>query len=177
MVQALSIVLRSTGPVANVPLPGASDPIRASHTGSKLRWLVGRSKQSVRRTVSRGSNSASNGGTRRRRRVPPGGPISTTGRPSPTAATMIDMRHGPLPTQDEAKWQLDFLACWKAKKYFIYSEGAIELGGYPVLNPEGRFSEEQIRRINTTILNQVGPNQDALRTCTKAGRSVYGDSW
>lgn len=52
---------------------GASDPIRASHTGPKLRWLVGRSKQSVRRTVSRGSNSASNGGTRRRRRVPPGG--------------------------------------------------------------------------------------------------------
>lgn len=39
----------------------------------KLRWLVGRSKQSVRRTVSRGSNSKSNGGTRRRRRVPPGG--------------------------------------------------------------------------------------------------------
>ena len=28
---------------------------------------------------------------------------------SPTAATMIDMRHGPLPTQDEARWQLDFL--------------------------------------------------------------------
>ena len=89
--------------------------------------------------------------------------ISTPGQPSPTAATMIDMRHGPLPTQDEAKWQLDFLARWKAKKYFIYSEGAIELDGYPVPNPEGRFSKEQIRRINTAILNQVGPNQDALR--------------
>jgi hypothetical protein len=37
------------------------------------------------------------------------------------------------------------------------------LDGYPVLNPEGRFSKEQIRRINTAILNQVGPNQDALR--------------
>ena len=68
-----SIVLKSTGPVASVPLPGASDPIRASRTGSKLRWLVGRSKQFVRWTVTRGSNSASNGGTRRRRRVPPGG--------------------------------------------------------------------------------------------------------
>ena len=66
---------------------------------------------------------------------------------------MIDMRHGPLPTQDEAKWQLDFLARWKAKKYFIYSEGAIELDGYPVLNPEKRFSKEQVWRISTTILN------------------------
>jgi hypothetical protein len=48
---------------------------------------------------------------------------------------MIDMRHGPLAAQNAAKWQLDFLARWKAKKYFIYSEGAIELDGYPVLNP------------------------------------------
>jgi hypothetical protein len=54
----LSIVLKSTGPVASIPLPGASDPIRASHTGSELRWLVGRSKQSVLLTVSRDSNSA-----------------------------------------------------------------------------------------------------------------------
>jgi hypothetical protein len=87
------------------------------------------------------------------------------------------MRHGPLPIQDGAKWQLDFLASWKAKKYFIDSEGAIELDGSPVLNPEGRFSEEQIRRINTTILNQVGPNQDALRHLHQAGRNGYGDSW
>jgi hypothetical protein len=57
----------------------------------------------------------------------------------------------------------DFLGRWKAKKYFIYGEGAIELDGYLLLHPEGRLSKEQIRRINTTILNQVGPNQDALR--------------
>ena len=81
------------------------------------------------------------------------------------------------PRPYEAKWQPDFLARWKAKKYFIYSEGAIELDGYPVLNPEGRFSEEQIRRINTAILNQAGPNQDALRHLHQAGRSGYGDSW
>ena len=62
-------------------------------------------------------------------------------------------------------------ARWKTKKYFIYSEGAIELDGYPSLNPEGRFSEEQIWRINTAILNQVGPNQDALRQLHQAGRS------
>jgi len=61
--------------------------------------------------------------------------------------TMIDMSHGPLPTEDEVKRQIDFLARWKANQYFIYSEGAIELAGYPLLNPEGRFSKEQIRRI------------------------------
>ena len=69
------------------------------------------------------------------------------------------MRHGPLPTQDEAKSQLAFLGRWKAKKYFIYGAGAIELDGYPLLHPEGWFSKEQIRAINTTILNQVGPNR------------------
>ena len=75
------------------------------------------------------------------------------------------------------KRQLDLSARWKANQYFIYSEGAIELDGYPVLNPEGRFSKERIRRINTAILNQVGPNQDALRHLHQAGRSGYGDSW
>ncbi len=61
--------------------------------------------------------------------------------------TMIDMSHGPLPTEDEVKRQIDFLARWKTNQYFIYSEGAIELDGYSLLNPEGRFSKEQIRRI------------------------------
>jgi hypothetical protein len=76
---------------------------------------------------------------------------------------MIDVRHGPLRTQDEPKRQLDFLARWKAKKYLVYSEDAIELDGYPVLNPEGRFSKEQIRRINTAILNQV-PESGCAKT-------------
>jgi len=61
--------------------------------------------------------------------------------------TMIDMSHGPLPTEDEVKRQIDFLARWKANQYYIYSEGAIELDGYPLLNPEGRFAKDQIRRI------------------------------
>ena len=68
----------------------------------------------------------------------------------PTVAyrgTMIDMSHGPLPTEDEVKRQIDFLVRWKANQYYIYSEGAIELDGYPLLNPEGRFSKDQIRRI------------------------------
>lgn len=61
--------------------------------------------------------------------------------------TMVDMSHGPLPTEEEVQRQMDFLARWKANQYYLYSEGAIELDGYPLLNPEGRFSKEQVRRI------------------------------
>jgi hypothetical protein len=59
-----------------------------------------------------------------------------------------------LCTQDEAKWQIDFLG---GRRRSISSTA--KLDGYPLLHPEGRFSKEQIRRINTTILNQVGPKR------------------
>ena len=61
--------------------------------------------------------------------------------------TMVDMSHGPLPTEDEIKRQLDFLARWKANQYYLYSEASIELAGYPLLNPEGRLSKDEVRRI------------------------------
>ena len=61
--------------------------------------------------------------------------------------TMVDMSHGPLPTESEIKRQLDFLARWKANQYYLYSEASIELQGYPLLNPEGRLSKEEVRRI------------------------------
>jgi hexosaminidase len=61
--------------------------------------------------------------------------------------TMVDMSHGPLPTEDEVKRQIDALARWKANQYYFYTEASIELDGYPLLNPEGRFSKAQIRRI------------------------------
>ncbi len=61
--------------------------------------------------------------------------------------TMMDMSHGPLLTVDEVKRQLDFLARWKANQYFFYSEASIELDGYPLLNPEGRFTKRQVREI------------------------------
>jgi hexosaminidase len=61
--------------------------------------------------------------------------------------TMVDMSHGPLPTEAEIKRQLDFLARWKANQYYLYSEAAIELDGYPVLNSEGRLSKDEVRRI------------------------------
>jgi hypothetical protein len=61
--------------------------------------------------------------------------------------TMLDMSHGPLPTEAEIKRQLDFLARWKANQYYLYSEASIELEGFPLLNPDGRLSKDEVRRI------------------------------
>ena len=60
---------------------------------------------------------------------------------------MVDMSHGPLPNEDEIKRQLDFLARWKANQYYLYSEASIELDGFPLLNPRGRLSKAEVRRI------------------------------
>jgi hexosaminidase len=61
--------------------------------------------------------------------------------------TMVDMSHGPMPTEAEIKRQLDFLSRWKANQYYLYSEASIALKGYPLLNPEGRLSQDEVRRI------------------------------
>jgi hexosaminidase len=60
--------------------------------------------------------------------------------------TMIDMSEGPLPTEAEVFRQLDFIARWKGNQYYFYNEDSIELTGYPLLNPQARFSKEQLRR-------------------------------
>jgi len=60
---------------------------------------------------------------------------------------MMDMSHGGLPTEDEVKRQLDFLARWKANQYYFYSEASIEFKGYPLLNPTARFTQDEVRRI------------------------------
>lgn len=61
--------------------------------------------------------------------------------------TMVDMSEGPLPTEDEVKRQIDFLARWKANQYYFYNEANIQLPGYPLLNPEARFTRPQIESI------------------------------
>ena len=60
---------------------------------------------------------------------------------------MMDMSHGALPTEKEVERQLDFLARWKANQYYFYSEASIELKGFPLINPEGRFTQVEMRRI------------------------------
>jgi hypothetical protein len=60
--------------------------------------------------------------------------------------TLMDAgSEGPMLTFDEVKRQIDFIAKWKGNQYFFYSEGNIELHGYPLLNPEARFTQQQIR--------------------------------
>jgi hypothetical protein len=62
--------------------------------------------------------------------------------------TLVDEgSQGPQPTEDEIKRQIDFLARWKANQYCFYTEDGVELDGYPLLNPEARYTKEQVRRI------------------------------
>lgn len=61
--------------------------------------------------------------------------------------TMVDISHGPLPTEDEIRRQLDLLARFKGNQYYFYNEASIELEGYGLINPKGRYTRAQIRRI------------------------------
>ncbi len=61
--------------------------------------------------------------------------------------TMVDISHGPLPTEDEIKRQIDLLARFKGNQYYFYNEASIELEGYGLINPKGRYTQAQIRRI------------------------------
>lgn len=60
---------------------------------------------------------------------------------------MMDLSHGSIMREDEILRQLDFLARFKANQYYFYSEAAIELKGYPLLNPKGRYAQAEIKRI------------------------------
>jgi len=60
---------------------------------------------------------------------------------------MMDVSHGALPTEDEIKRQIDFLARWKVNQYYLYAEAQIQLRGYDLVNPDDRYSQDQIRQI------------------------------
>ena len=60
---------------------------------------------------------------------------------------MMDLSHGALHTEKELKRQIDFLSRWKVNQYYFYSEASIQLDGYSLLNPEGRYTKDQGRRI------------------------------
>lgn len=65
----------------------------------------------------------------------------------PYRGFMMDTSHGPLPSEDEIKRQIDFLARWKANQYYFYSEANIELAGYSLINLGARYTKQQIRQI------------------------------
>jgi hexosaminidase len=60
---------------------------------------------------------------------------------------LVDMSEGPLPTAEEVKRQIDFLARWKVNQYYFYNEDNVGLKGYSLINPGARFTEHQIRNI------------------------------
>lgn len=60
---------------------------------------------------------------------------------------MMDFSHGGLLTVEEIKKQIDFLAHWKMNQYYFYSEVSIEMKGYPLINYNACYSQEQIKRI------------------------------
>ncbi|MGZ8558228.1 MAG: beta-N-acetylhexosaminidase [Chitinophagaceae bacterium] len=60
---------------------------------------------------------------------------------------MMDMSHTQLPTIQEIKQQIDFLARWKTNQYLFYSEASIELDGYPLLMANARFTRQQVIEI------------------------------
>lgn len=60
---------------------------------------------------------------------------------------MMDFAHGGLPTVDEIKKQIDFLALWKTNQYYFYNEVSIELKGFPTVAYQSGYTQEQIKSI------------------------------
>lgn len=60
---------------------------------------------------------------------------------------MMDLSHGGLLTENEIKAQIDFLARLKMNQYYFYNEVSIEMKGYPLINYNACYSQEQIKRI------------------------------
>ncbi|HZQ47364.1 MAG TPA: family 20 glycosylhydrolase, partial [Verrucomicrobiae bacterium] len=60
---------------------------------------------------------------------------------------MIDFSEGELIRVSEVKRQIDLMARFKANQYFFYSEASIEFEGYDVVNPDGRYSREEVRQV------------------------------
>jgi hypothetical protein len=60
---------------------------------------------------------------------------------------MIDFSEGELIRVSEAERQIDLMARFKANQYYFYSEASIEFEGYDVVNPNGRYSREEVRQV------------------------------
>jgi hypothetical protein len=60
---------------------------------------------------------------------------------------MIDFSEGELIRVSEVERQLDLMARYKANQYYFYSEASIEFEGYDVVNPNGRYTREEVRHV------------------------------
>jgi len=60
---------------------------------------------------------------------------------------MMDFSHGQLLRVSEIERQIDLLARFKANQYYFYSEMNIAWEGYEVVNPDGRYTRDEVRHI------------------------------
>jgi hypothetical protein len=60
---------------------------------------------------------------------------------------MMDLSHGQLLRVPEIERQIDLLARFKANQYYFYSEASIEFAGYELVNPDARYSRDEVRHI------------------------------
>ena len=60
---------------------------------------------------------------------------------------MIDFSEGELIRVSEAERQIDLMARFKINQYYFYSEASIEFEGYEVVNPNGRYTREEVRHV------------------------------
>src|SRR5204863_1054260 len=58
---------------------------------------------------------------------------------------MIDFSEGELLRVSEVERQLDLMARYKINQFYFYTEASIEFEGYDVVNPNGRYSREDVR--------------------------------
>jgi hypothetical protein len=65
----------------------------------------------------------------------------------PYRGFMMDLSHGQLLRVPEIERQLDLLARFKANQYYFYSEANIEFEGYDLVNPDARYTRDEVRRI------------------------------
>jgi hexosaminidase len=60
---------------------------------------------------------------------------------------MIDFSEGELIRVSEAERQIDLMALFKINQYYFYSEASIEFEGYEIVNPNGRYTRDQVRHV------------------------------
>src|ERR1035438_1920249 len=59
---------------------------------------------------------------------------------------MMDFSHGQLQRLSEIDRHIDLLPGFKANQYYFYSEASIEYEGYEVVNPDARYTRDEVRR-------------------------------
>lgn len=102
---------------------------------------------------------------------------------------MMDFSHGQLLRVPEIERQIDLLARFKANQYYFYSEMNIAWQGYEVVNPDARYTQDEIRQVIeyahqrhvdvVPCMELYGHMHDLFRTekFTDLGLPRYGDEF